>query len=105
MDSGWASNCCTSESFDANTPFMNLGLDSLDVVQVVSRISKQLPFELSSTVVFEHPTPKDLAHHIHRQSRSTDAHHTGRHHRRPGKQPLNSTTSAPTIRFEINVHH
>lgn len=45
------------------TPFMNLGLDSISVMQLVQKLNSRLPhtYELHETAVFEHPTVAHLA--------------------------------------------
>ena len=45
--------------------FMELGLDSVDVVQLIDRLNARLPFcRLAPTAVFAHPSPAALAAHV-----------------------------------------
>ena len=49
---------------ESHTPFMELGVDSLDAQLLVRRLSEQLPTRLPSTAIFDHPTPRRLAAHV-----------------------------------------
>lgn len=49
---------------DGNCGFMELGLDSLDVVQLADRLGVALGFSLGGATVFAHPTPAALARHL-----------------------------------------
>ena len=49
---------------DADVPMMELGLDSLAATEVPSRISALTGIQLSSTLLFEQPTPRALANHV-----------------------------------------
>ena len=50
------------------TGFMELGLDSVDVVQLIDRLNDRLPScWLAPTAVFAHPTPAALSAHIFEQ--------------------------------------
>ena len=53
-------------SVDARKGFMEMGLDSLDVVKLVNLLKERLPSarELTSTSLFEFGTPADLAKHL-----------------------------------------
>ena len=54
-----------SASEAMQTGFMELGLDSVDVVQLIYRLSERLPScRLVQTAVFAHPTPAALSAHI-----------------------------------------
>jgi len=44
--------------------FMQLGLDSLDVVQLVAKLNEKIPIVLSHTVVFEKPNASELGRFI-----------------------------------------
>ena len=56
---------------DMQVGFMELGLDSVDVVQLIDRLNSRLPScHLEPTAVFEHPTPAALAAHLFEQPRS-----------------------------------
>ena len=55
------------------TGFMELGLDSVDVVQLIDRLNGRLPScGLAPTAVFAHPTPAALSAHIHEQLRGSE---------------------------------
>ncbi|GAB2855551.1 hypothetical protein GCM10022221_63860 [Actinocorallia aurea] len=51
-------------------PFRDLGLDSLLAVRLRDHLSEATGRRLPSTVVFDHPTPRDLARHLDGLSRS-----------------------------------
>ena len=54
------------------TGFMELGLDSVDVVQLIDRLNGRLPEgRLAPTAVFAHPTPAALAAHLYEQLTAT----------------------------------
>eukprot|EP00964_Phaeocystis_antarctica_P162025 scaffold135461_cov172-Phaeocystis_antarctica.AAC.1 len=54
------------------TGFMELGLDSVDVVQLIDRLNDRLPScRLAPTAVFAHPTPAALSAHIFEQQIET----------------------------------
>ena len=57
-----------SASEAMQTGFMELGLDSVDVVQLIDRLNDRLPScRLVQTAVFAHPTPAALSAHIFEQ--------------------------------------
>ncbi len=49
---------------EAGRNFMDLGLDSLGAVQVVSRLGSRLNTELYPTLIFEYQTPEELSAYI-----------------------------------------
>ncbi|MER5942381.1 type I polyketide synthase [Streptomyces sp. NPDC001928] len=49
----------------AERPFTDLGFDSLTAVQVRNRLSAFTRVRLAPTVVWEYPTPSELAAHVH----------------------------------------
>ena len=55
------SNAATA---DADVSMMEFGLDSLSATEVPPRISALTGIHLSSTLVFEHPTPRAVADHV-----------------------------------------
>jgi hypothetical protein len=56
------------------TGFMELGLDSVDVVQLIDRLNSRLPScGLLPMAVFAHPTPAALSAHIFEQLREREA--------------------------------
>merc|ERR1739841_477409 len=57
-----------------HTGFMELGLDSVDVVQLIDRLNGRLPScGLLPMAVFAHPTPAALSTHIFEQLREREA--------------------------------
>ena len=45
--------------------FLDLGMDSLTAVELRDRLTAACGIAISSTVVFDHPTPALLADHVH----------------------------------------
>ncbi|MFD5557335.1 SDR family NAD(P)-dependent oxidoreductase [Streptomyces sp. NPDC127068] len=49
---------------DPDRPFRDLGLDSMTAVQLRDHLAKVTGRRLPTTLVFDHPTPRALAHHL-----------------------------------------
>ncbi|MER6135010.1 SDR family NAD(P)-dependent oxidoreductase [Streptomyces sp. NPDC001815] len=52
------------ERRDADRPFTGLGLTSLGAVTLIERLSEATGLRLPTTLVFDHPTPADVARHL-----------------------------------------
>lgn len=52
---------CSPNTVDAQTPFVELGLDSLLAIQLRNHIAHDLHVELPTSVLWTHPTPAALA--------------------------------------------
>ncbi|MFA1538220.1 type I polyketide synthase [Actinomadura monticuli] len=53
-----------TDAIPANKPFQDLGFDSLTAVQLRNRLSRATGLELPVTMIFDHPTPQDLAEFV-----------------------------------------
>jgi acyl carrier protein len=61
------------ERVDAKIPFGALGLDSLMALEVRRRLERSLGLQLSTTLVFAHPTLEKLGDHLYAQLIPTEA--------------------------------
>uniref|UniRef100_UPI00376F9C41 acyl carrier protein n=1 Tax=Streptomyces sp. BK79 TaxID=3350097 RepID=UPI00376F9C41 len=54
----------SADHIDMGTGFMAMGLDSLAAVELRNRLGKATGLDLPATLLFEHPTPRDLTQHL-----------------------------------------
>jgi surfactin synthase thioesterase subunit/acyl carrier protein len=76
----------TGETIAPSTPFRELGFDSLMATELRNHLSTATGQHLPSTIIYEHPTPEDLAAHLTDQIRSGEP---------PGEPEV--TTSAESL--------
>ncbi|UED87409.1 type I polyketide synthase [Streptomyces profundus] len=62
----------SAEGVAPGRPFKDFGFDSLTAVELRKRLSEATGVKLSSTIVFDHPTPQALAEHILDQAFGAD---------------------------------
>eukprot|EP00884_Botryococcus_braunii_P010943 jgi/Botrbrau1/19850/Bobra.0124s0086.1 len=60
------------EIFSADVPFMDAGLDSLDLLKLANRINGRLSIAVPPTTMFDYPTAADLAEHIAHQQQAAE---------------------------------
>ncbi|OSC34959.1 hypothetical protein B8W66_23505, partial [Mycobacterium decipiens] len=53
-----------SAALDADLPFKDLGIDSLSALELRNSLARHTGLTLPATLVFDHPTPTAIAHHL-----------------------------------------
>ncbi|MGA6161813.1 acyl carrier protein [Amycolatopsis magusensis] len=59
---------CTTAEVDGDTPFADLGVDSVLIVEFIAEINARYPVRESVESLYEHPTLNLLAEHLHRRT-------------------------------------
>ena len=65
-----------SAAIDSETPLMEAGIDSLAATELSSQLRALTSMELSSTIVFDHPTSRAIAAHVLDAANHADAKRT-----------------------------
>uniref|UniRef100_UPI0024794D1E acyl carrier protein n=1 Tax=Nocardia vinacea TaxID=96468 RepID=UPI0024794D1E len=55
------------DEFDEDNSFRDLGLDSLGAVEFRRRLNRLTGVAMSATLIFDYPTPRAVAEHLHQQ--------------------------------------
>jgi acyl carrier protein len=66
--------CCISHDRAQNSPFMDLGLDSLGVTMFCNRICSRFDIKLSPSDLFNHPNVRSLVSHMCSSGRKVSVH-------------------------------
>ncbi|MCV7077106.1 amino acid adenylation domain-containing protein, partial [Mycobacterium szulgai] len=54
-------------SLNPEQPFKDLGIDSLTALELRNALTQHTGLKLAPSLIFDHPTPSALAHHLHQQ--------------------------------------
>ncbi|MFI0781127.1 type I polyketide synthase, partial [Streptomyces sp. NPDC021212] len=68
----------TTDAVPATQPFQELGFDSLTAVEFGNRLTAATGIDLPPTLIFDHPTPKELADFLRERLVDTDVTSEGR---------------------------
>ncbi|MER5216175.1 type I polyketide synthase [Streptomyces sp. NPDC002838] len=94
------------DSFDADSPFTDLGLTSVGAVTLIDRLGAATGVDLPTTLVFDHPTPSDVAGYLRAALFDPAAGHRTSAARsvpgRPGEDPV--VIVAMGCRYPGDVH-
>ncbi|WP_328766873.1 type I polyketide synthase [Streptomyces sp. NBC_00286] len=72
------------DRLDADSPFTDLGLTSMGALTLIDRLSAQAGLRLPTTLVFDHPTPADVARYLRDALFSPETHRHAPARRDPG---------------------
>lgn len=60
-----------TDKISLQAPFAEIGLDSIGIMTLSSRLSEVLGWDINATVFYEHPTTKDLLDHVRRMKQTS----------------------------------
>ena len=82
------------DELSLSTPIMEAGFDSLSVAELAVRLSHSVGIEVSSTLAFDHPTPRAIAAYLLEKITPTPF----------GVDDPNVGHSEPYLRLQVHVH-